>query len=168
MEFANETQRACYEKILPWMKELFGTFAGRREDVPEFGVWVGSALARTAVLPWKNDDAVISTRAYVVTGAELSRELLHYLLLENGRLNFGAFGVDEDGDIFFEHNIVGSTCDKEELKTSVLSVVLVADEYDDKIVERWGGSRALDRMMAEAVDPVSSRKRSGASGAAVP
>ena len=41
---------------------------------------------------------------------------------------------------------MGSTCDKPELKTSVSSVVLIADEYDDLIVEKWGGERAIDRL----------------------
>ena len=47
----------------------------------------------------------------------------------------------------FEHNLIGSTCDKEELKTSVITVVKLADEYDDEIVARWGGQRALDRWL---------------------
>jgi hypothetical protein len=25
-------------------------------------------------------------------------------------------------------------------------VVLIADEYDDQIVEKWGGQRAIDRI----------------------
>jgi hypothetical protein len=59
-------------------------------------------------------------------------------------MRFGAFGVDKDGDIIFEHTIVGSTIDKEELKSSVKAVLSVADHYDDDIVSRWGGKRALD------------------------
>lgn len=146
MQFESPAQKETYEKITPWMKELFGSFAGQRDDAPSFGVWVGSALAQTMVYPWRDNEAVISTRAYVVTGAELKPELMHYLLRENDRMSFGAFGVDEDGDIFFEHTILGSTCDQPELKSSVLSVVLVADEYDDEIVARWGGQRAIDRV----------------------
>ncbi|MEW6283917.1 MAG: YbjN domain-containing protein [Candidatus Eremiobacterota bacterium] len=146
MQFETPAQKETYEKIAPWMKELFGHFAGQRDDAPAFGIWVGSALAQTMVYPWRDNEAVISTRAYVVTGAELTQELMHYLLRENDRMSFGAFGVDEDGDVFFEHTILGSTCDPPELKSSVLSVVLVADEYDDEIVARWGGQRAIDRV----------------------
>jgi len=57
-----------------------------------------------------------------------------------------ASGIDENGDIVFEHTIVGSTCDKKELESSVAAVLEVSDDYDDKIVERWGGKRALDRI----------------------
>jgi hypothetical protein len=27
-----------------------------------------------------------------------------------------------------------------------MAVIITADEYDDKIVARWGGQRALDRV----------------------
>lgn len=147
MEFRTPAQQACYEKIAPWAKELFGEFAQAREDVPAIAVAVGSAAAQIWVLPWGDDDATISARAYVVSGAELTPELLHYLLRQNADMRFGAFGVDSDGDILFEHTIVGSTCDKEELKASVMAVLMVADKYDDEIVSRWGGQRALDRML---------------------
>lgn len=32
---------------------------------------------------------------------------------------FQDFGVDENGDILFEHRIGGSTCDRKELESSV-------------------------------------------------
>lgn len=146
MEFQTEAQKACYEKISPWMKELFGEFAVAREDAPVFGVRVGSAVAQTVVFPWGDDDATICTRAYVVMGAELTLDLMRYLLRKNADMRFGAFGIDDDGDIFFEHTVVGSTCDKNELRASVLAVVATADNFDDEIVARWGGQRALDRV----------------------
>ena len=146
MRFDSKAQKDVYEEILPWMQDMFGDFAGQRREIPEFGVLVGSAFAQTSIYPFGDEDAVISTRAYVVTGAELTPDLMHFLLRENDRMTFGAFGLDEEGDIFFEHTIVGSTVDKEELKASVSSVVLIADEYDDLIVEKWGGSRAIDRV----------------------
>lgn len=146
MEFRTSAQQACYEKIAPWVKELFGEFAIAREDAPMFAVLVGSAVAQILVMPWRDDDATITTRAYVVSGAELSQDLMHYLLRKNADMRFGAFGVDDDGDILFEHSIVGSTCDKPELKASVMAVVMVADDYDDEIVSRWGGQRAIDQM----------------------
>jgi hypothetical protein len=146
VEFRSAAQKACYEKIVPWMKELFGEFVMLRNDAPAMAVVIGSAIAQVGVIPWGNDDATINTRAYVVTGAEATPELMHYLLRETDNMRFGGFGLDSDDDVFFEHAIVGSTCDKPELKASVMAVVVTADQYDDKIVARWGGQRALDRM----------------------
>jgi hypothetical protein len=123
MEFETRAQQEIYEKVLPWVAEL-----------------------QIGVFPWSEADAVITTRSYVVTGAELTPELMRYLLTENAGMRFGAFGLDEEGDIIFEHTIVGSTCDQKELESSVVHVARTADDYDDLIVERWGGERALDQV----------------------
>jgi hypothetical protein len=146
MDFKSDAQKQVYEKIAPWMGEIFGTFVMAREDAPTFGLGLGSAFVQVGVMPWGDNDATVTARSYVVTGAELTPDLLLYLLRENDRMRFGAFGVDEDNDIFFEHTIVGSTCDKEELKSSVMAVVITADQYDEKITSKWGGQRALDRQ----------------------
>jgi len=146
MEFKTAAQKACYDKVASWMKELFGELVLMRGDAPIMGVMMGSAFAQVAVQPWGDDNATIVTRAYLVTGAELTPDLMRYLLRENADMRFGAFGVDQDGDILFEHSIVGSSCDKGELKASVLAVLATADKYDDEIVARWGGERMLDRM----------------------
>jgi hypothetical protein len=91
----------------------------------------------------------VVVRAYVVTDVEITPELMHFLLRENNIMRYGAFGLDKDDDIFFEHSIVGSTLDKEELMASVMAVLQTADKYDDQIRQRWGGRRALDRIKEE-------------------
>jgi len=146
MEFKTASQQACYEKVLPWMKEIFGDFATPREDMPIITVYVGSAIAQVGVFSWGENDATVTSRAYVVTGADLTPDLMKYLLNETADMRFGGFGLDNDGDILFQHAIVGSRADKEELRASVMAVIITADEYDDKIVARWGGQRALDRV----------------------
>ncbi len=145
MEFQSKPQQECYEKAAVWMKDLFGSLSMAREGAPVFGVVIGSALAQVAVSPWGDDGATITTRAYLVTDVELSADLLLYLLQQNDRMRFGAFGVDQDGDIFFEHTILGASADIGELRSSVLAVVYTADQYDDVIIERWGGTRMLER-----------------------
>jgi hypothetical protein len=65
--------------------------------------------------------------SYLTEGTGLEPGLTHYTLLENCDMRFGAFGIDKDGDILFSHAIVGSTCDKDELKASVFAVSRVAD-----------------------------------------
>ncbi|UCC84852.1 MAG: YbjN domain-containing protein [Gemmatimonadota bacterium] len=146
MEFETQAQQACYEKVAPWVTDLFGGSVLRKPDKPILGVMHGSAFAQVGVFPWGDNDAIITTRAYVVTGAELTAELMRFLLEENAGMRFGAFGVDDEGDIIFEHSIVGSTCDQKELESSVIHVARTADDYDDQIVARWGGERALDQI----------------------
>ena len=97
MEFKTESQKACYEKVLPWLKEIFGEhFTRVREDAPVIGIVIGSALAQVAVYPWGDNDAIINTRAYVVSGADITPDLMTYLLKENAQKYFGAFVPDLD------------------------------------------------------------------------
>jgi len=143
MEFKSKAQKACYEKIKPWIEELFKEIVVADKFIPLFSIPFRSAITHIIVNPWY-DDAVITTRAYVVYGANLTPELLYFLLRKNAAMRFGAFGIDEDGEIIFEHNIVGSTCDKEELNASVIEVMRMSNKYDDEIVNKWGGQRAID------------------------
>ncbi len=144
MEFAHKVQLDCYEKIGGFLRELFGEQVRARDDQPLYGLAVGSAFVETGVWPWGDDNAVVSCRAWVVREAEITPELLHYLLRKNDEMRFGAFGLDEKNNIFFEHAIVGPTCDKYELRASVVAVGHTADQYDDEIIARWGGHRAFE------------------------
>ena len=147
MKFKTAPQRACYEKIAPWVKELFEGTIVPEYPIPVLIVSMGSASAMVEISPW-GDDATVRTWSYVVTGAELTADLMQFLLRRNVEMEFGAFGIDDDGDIRFEHALVGSTCDKPELQASVTAVLEAADRYDDEIVKRWGGKRAVDRVYA--------------------
>jgi hypothetical protein len=152
MHFETEAQKAVYEKVASWLRESFGPTVNAREEGPVFDVAAGlvmggSAVAHVSVDPWGERDATVTVRAYVVTDVEPTPDLLHFLLRQNDRMRYGAFGLDKDNDVFFEHSVLGSTLDKEELMASVMAVLNTADRYDDEIRQRWGGRRALDRLL---------------------
>jgi len=144
--FKSEAQKAVFERITPWIREIFGELAvSISSSRPIVRIAFGTAAVHVNVQPWKDNDVVINTRSYVVTNVKITPELLHYLLRENDQMRFGAFGIDDANDIFFEYSIVGSTCDRAELKAAVSAVAFTSDEYDDQIATRWGGERAIDR-----------------------
>jgi hypothetical protein len=145
VQFETEAQADCYAKITPWMQQFFESTPIEHRGENLFVTRFGSAVAHTRVIPWGTDEAIILTRSCIVTEVEITADLTYYLLRENDNLYFGRFAIDNENSIIFEHGLVGSTCDSEELRTSVIAVIRFADEYDDKIVERWGGQRALDR-----------------------
>ena len=144
MNFKTQAQEECYYKIWEWMDELFDDYPWEKLDEPGFGLFMGSAWVEVLISPWEDDDTIITTRSKVVIGAEITPDLMKFLLLENSEMMFGAFSINKAGDILFGHTIVGSTCDPEELEASVLSVLETSDDYDDKIINHWGGKRALD------------------------
>ena len=101
LQFQTTAQEACYEKVVTWMQEIFEKCPGARQDVPGVGLFIGSALIEVLVFPWDEDDAIINTRSYVVVGAELKPDLMRYLLEENAKMIFGAFGISPDSEILF-------------------------------------------------------------------
>ena len=145
MEFLTPIQKDCYTRVSIWVEEFFSHIPWEKLDEPGFGLFMGSAWVEIRILPW-DEDTVINVRSTVVSGADLTPDLLNFLLRQNDQLLFGAFSISSDDNVLFEHTIVGSTCDVEELQASVFAVLDVADKYDDQIVARWGGERALDRM----------------------
>jgi hypothetical protein len=148
MNFETKAQESTYGKVAKWMKELFGEGFQAVPDKPVFIVPHGSAIMQVVVLPWGGDDAVVRGMAWVVQDIELREDLLLHLLRMNSNFRFGGFGLDSDDDIFFTYSIVGSTADKEEVKALVLAVASTADGEDDKIVAKWGGLTAVDKLKA--------------------
>ena len=148
MEFATPAVQAAYERIAPLIKELFGEFVYTDPNSPIFGISIGSAYAQIAPSPYGNDDATIRAWSWVVTGAETTPELMLYLLNANVNLRFGGYGIDDVGDILFHHTIMARTCDKEELRTTIMAVISTADRADDEIIAKFGGQRSADRSRA--------------------
>ncbi len=138
------TQQQTLDKISAWIQEQFSHVPHEPLNEPGLGLFMGSAWVEVRVQPWK-DDTIVNVSSNVVSGARVDLDLLKFLLHKNDELVFGAFSMNADGEIRFQHTIVGSTCDREELQASVEAVLEVADDYDDFIVEKWGGQRALDK-----------------------
>lgn len=146
MKFQTKAHKKCYEKVKKHGTEIFGKQFIALDDVPVFILPYGSAMVHISISPCGDDDATILTRSYVVRSPRVDAELMSYLLHKNNSMRFGAFGMDSDDDVFFEHCLFGSTCDKEEFKASVLAVATTADLLDDEIVEKWGGEKAMDTV----------------------
>ena len=143
-EFESTYQEECYDKVAGFCKELFGEMARPQDEFPSFRISFGSAVVYVSVRAWGDDDATIAVGSWVITGVEMTPELMEFLIRRNHNMRFGAFSIDDENDIHFEHTIVGSTVDKGELEASIKGVANIADSYDDEIKERFGGNRARD------------------------
>lgn len=143
MEFRNEMQKNVYVMVASWFEpDVQAGAIERNAERPSFVMRNGSTAMTISVNPYGDDEAVINVCGWVVKGAKVSPELMQFLLSTNRDLYFGAFGLDAKNDfVTFEHSIIGSTCDKKELYTSMQAVISTADKYDDEIVEKFGGAR---------------------------
>jgi hypothetical protein len=101
----------------------------------------------------ENERALVRVMAQVVAGVTPEPSLFRQLLILNGQLRFGAFAYVPDGHlVMFGHSILGGdSMDVKELVATVHDVALVADEYDDRIVARYGGARMQDVIEEKAM-----------------
>lgn len=104
----------------------------------------GSTQVMIQVRPYTDNETCVECISNVVYGAEMNSELMQFLLRKNAELHIGGFGLLFDDTIVFQHSIAGTSLDANELVTSVKAVALIADYYDDIIVEIAGGKRATD------------------------
>ena len=145
MEFKTAAHQQAYEKTGTFLRELFGEMVYARSESSSYYLLYGSAMVNVSVSAWGESDSVVAVYSFVVTKPDLRPDLLLWMLKKNVNVRFGAFGVDDTGDILFQHAISGATMEKAELKASVMAVIFTSDESDDQIVARWGGQRASDR-----------------------
>jgi hypothetical protein len=144
MQFAHAIHEQTYEKVQEHLRDLF--------EAPLFDeatgrayVQYGTTVIEIAVEPYGPEEARVVVMAYCVQGVELEERLLLGLLELNHQLPFGAFSLVED-DVFFSHTLFGRSVERTNLLGAIAAVANVADEYDDRIVARYGGQTALDRI----------------------
>ena len=145
MDFKTQAQQQGYERCVDLARKVFGESIRVLDDEPGFVLVHGSTMVISHVFPWGDDKSVMRSYAPVVVGADMTQELAVFLLKENDDMRFGGFSLGDDGTIFFNHNVVADTIDKDEFKSAILAVVTTADDYDDQIVSRWGGQRVQDQ-----------------------
>jgi hypothetical protein len=109
-----------------------------------FTISRGSSQVMIIVRPFTENETCIECVSNVVTGANITNELMQFLLRKNAELHFGAFGLLFDNTIVFQHTITGTNLNENELRTSINAVAIISDHYDDEIVEMAGGKRAID------------------------
>lgn len=158
LQFTNPVQALTYDKVADYLREsvLFQNALRENRDRPKFDILYGSALVEVEVLPWEvhpweaGDLATVRATSCVTVGSTLNCELMEFLLTENRRMRFGAFHLDEAGQVVFSESVLGGeSMSLMELQTCILSVVTIADTYDDIIAQRFGGFRARDQGVSE-------------------
>jgi Putative bacterial sensory transduction regulator len=123
----------------------------RKVDDRLYVIKQGSTYVMINIVPVDNDRAVVRCVAQLVRGVRMDGDLAQQLLHLNLQLRFGAFAYDPvDNLVLFSHSILGgSTLDKDELLVTLTDVALVADEYDDKIIQKYGG-QTMREVLEEA------------------
>lgn len=135
--FRTEAERvdSRVQKCLQEMQDLKSV---RMED-GNYRLIRGSAVLYLSLHTWGMRDIMVRCTSYVVVGASIDADLLSFLLRANAEIPFGAFAIDEDGDILFEYALIATHATRFELKEAIKAVAKAVDDYDNKIINRWGG-----------------------------
>lgn len=131
---------------------LTGNPAYRKVDTKLFVVRQGSSIVMISVVPWE-EHAIVRCVAQMVKGVSMEMDLGLELLRLNARMRFGAFAyLEQDQIVLFQHSILGGeTLDPEELLATIKDVALVSDEWDDVIIDHYGGQRMQDLLEEAAM-----------------
>ena len=141
--FLNDAHRHTYKSVARMMVGLFGDNVEASLELTELSVGLGTARADVRVMPWQ-DDALVIVSSTLLRQTAVDFDLMEFLLQENAAMDIGSFSLARSGDVVFRHVILGATLNEAALKAVVWSVLRVADQYDDRIRQRWGGRRSID------------------------
>jgi hypothetical protein len=151
----NEVQEETFAKVKEYLGELFEEPYHDPEN-GHFYVRYGTTVLEISVEPYGTEESMVNIMSYCVQDVELEEDLLLGLLELNHQLVCGSFSL-VGNDIFFSHSLYGRSLEPRDLLRAITSVATVSDDYDDRIVKRYGGQTALEKIQ----DTGGRRKRAG-------
>ena len=102
----------------------------------------GSAHVTVDIGVFDEDQAVAHVRSRCVTGATPSPELYHWAATH--RADIGQFRVIDEDDgtatIEFSRSLIAEFLNPAELRLTVVAVAFAADQHDDELAARFGGT----------------------------
>ncbi|HEX9493849.1 MAG TPA: YbjN domain-containing protein [Thermoanaerobaculia bacterium] len=154
--FHTRCQEEVYRQVKSYLDELVDEHFDDAEHC-DFYLKYGSTVLEISINPYEEDDAVIEVLAFCVQGSNLSFEMTQELLRLNSEVPLGAFSL-VGNDIFFSHSFLGRRLRPEQFIASLASVASISDEYDEKLVAKYGGETAIERIRSRTRRPAVSRK----------
>lgn len=147
-KFHTQCQEEVYREVKSYLDELVEEHFDDASHC-DFYLKYGSTVLEISIDPYEEDDAVIEILAFCVQGVEPTFELMHELLRLNSEVPLGAFSMC-GRDIFYSHAFLGRRLRPEQLIASLDSVASISDLYDERLVAKYGGETALERMRSDA------------------
>lgn len=148
-EFHTHCQEEVYRQVKTYLDELVEEHFDDAGHC-DFYLKYGSTVLEISIDPYEEDDAVIEILAFCVQGVEPTFELMAELLRLNAEVPLGAFSL-VDQDIFYSHSFLGRRLRPEQLIASLDNVASISDLYDERLVAKYGGETALERLRSTTV-----------------
>jgi hypothetical protein len=147
-QFHTECQEEVYRQVKTYLDELVEEHFDDADHC-DFYLKYGSTVLEISIGAYEEDDAVVEVLAFCVQGVEPTFELMSELLRLNVEVPLGAFSMVGQ-DIFYSHAFLGRRLRPEQLIASLDSVASISDLYDERLVARYGGETALERLRSSA------------------
>jgi hypothetical protein len=147
-QFHTQCQEEVYRLVKSYLDELVDEHFDDAAHC-DFYLKYGSTVLEVSIDPYEEDDAVIEVLAFCVQGVEPTFELMQELLKLNAEVPLGAFSMCGQ-DIFYSHSFLGRRLRGEQLIASLDSVASISDLYDERLVAKYGGETALERLRSNA------------------
>ena len=147
-QFHTQCQEEVYRQVKNYLDDLVEEHFDDADHC-DFYLRYGSTVLEISIDPYEEDDAVIAILAFCVQGAEPTFELMQELLDLNSEVPLGAFSMCGQ-DIFYSHSFLGRRLRPEQLIASLDSVASISDLYDERLVAKYGGETALERLRSNA------------------
>jgi len=154
--FEHEVQEETFFKVREYLSDLFEDEPYHDPENNHFYVRYGTTVLEISVEPYGSDEAMVTVMSYCVQDVEVEEELLLGLLELNHQTPCGSFSL-VGNDIFFAHSLFGRSLEPRDLLRTITSVATMSDDYDDRIVARYGGQTALEKIQ----DTGGRRRRAG-------
>lgn len=147
-QFHTQCQEEVYRQVKTYLDELVEEHFDDASHC-DFYLKYGSTVLEISIEPYEEDDAVIEVLAFCVQGVEQTFEVMQELLRLNSEVPLGAFSM-VGLDIFYSHAFLGRRLRPEQLIASLDSVASISDFYDERLVAKYGGETALERLRGTA------------------
>jgi len=144
MEFEHAHHEETHKRIGRYLSELFES-PHLDDETGHYHVGYGSTILELSVEPYGPEETIVLITAYCVQGAQIDERLMKGLLELNHDLPVGAFSVVGQ-DIFFSQSLFGRELERNNLLGTIAAVATISDDYDDRIVDRYGGQTALAKI----------------------
>jgi hypothetical protein len=137
LPFESEGQREAYERLKAPLEAAVGPV---RERIHAIGYVyeVDGTTVTSTLAPW-GDDTIVANRCYLAGDVPMSQDMLRELAAWTEKGRFGYYGVDDANNVYFEHQVVGSTATPDTLGRSIRQAHATAMGQRDAFRARFGG-----------------------------
>jgi hypothetical protein len=137
LPFESDGQREAYERLKAPLEAAVGPV---RERVHAIGYVyeIDGTIVTSTFIPW-GADAVIANRCYLAGEVPMNADVLRQLATWTEAGRHGFYGVDDADNVYFEHQVIGSTATSDTLGRSIRHAHATAMGRRDEFRSRFGG-----------------------------